>query len=584
MKTGLTNRLKKAVTVIVILLFFSPTLHLAANDGVLGITPEGVYPITQSDISMESEEIIIKMTGYSEAEVSCRFEFKNHGDAQTVLMGFPARLDEEIDDLTPEEAITVRGFTARDEKGDLPVTLIDTIPNPPMNKVSGMEIYTKWYSFSVDFNKNGKKTLYHTYKVSFSHYSTGDIFAGYVLETGSLWYGTIGHSKVVFDLGEHPVYSVTEVYPNNFFKLEGNKLIFERTNFKPTYNLSVTINGYHYSEDWIKMLEESGNIEELDEIQKRIEFFSTKPEDIRKNSPVYLQQYEGLITKDQVKALFIKSALGLPDGSEKPQIIDCDVTEELLGHWRFLIRGTDPDMDIVSCHAEINGLNEYRYISDDYQHGTVNYSHAEKCFHGRGYLITAESKPFSITYIMTDAAGNTDTETIILNARTYEPAPTGIPEAGEINLPDAAADEGYQDEKPGTGGNGIIPASQTNEGAENKITVTRGRLIHTEEEIVPMLVVGAVIVLVAFLVMVIVFLLKKRNPGYLLFIGQIACLAIGLYEVVRLLTMTDEGTTMASENISLGIGLTAVAWAISMLFMAGGIILTGKNSRETKPT
>lgn len=363
MNTRVIIRLKKLAAVIILFLFFSPTLQSLANDGVLGITPEGVYPITQSDISMESEEIIIKMTGYYEAEVSCRFEFKNHGDAQTILMGFPARLDEDTDDLTPEEAITVRGFTARDEQGDLPVTLIDTIPNPPMNQVNGMERYTKWYSFPVDFKKNGKKTLYHTYKVSFSHYSTGDILAGYVLETGSLWYGTIGHSKVVFDLGEHPVYSITEVYPNNFFRFEGNKLIFGRTNFKPGYNLRVTFNDRYYSEDWFEILKESGATEELNEMQKRIEFFSNKPEDIRKNSSVYLQQYKGLIKEDPVKALFIKSALGLPDGSEKPQIIGCEVTEELPGHWRFQIRGTDPDMDIVSCHAEINRLNEYRYIT-----------------------------------------------------------------------------------------------------------------------------------------------------------------------------------------------------------------------------
>jgi len=78
--------------------------------------------------------------------------------------------------------------------------------------------------------------------------------------------------------------------------------------------------------------------------------------------------------------------------------------------------------------------------------------------------------------------------------------------------------------------------------------------------------------------MVIVLLLKKRNPGHLLFVGQIACLAIGLYEVAGLLTMMDEGTAIASVNISLGIGLVAVAWAVSMLFMSVGIILVGKKA------
>ena len=59
-----------------------------ANDAVLGMTPEGVYPITQSDIVMISEEIHIQLFDRTNAKVTCRFDFQNFGDAQTVLMGF----------------------------------------------------------------------------------------------------------------------------------------------------------------------------------------------------------------------------------------------------------------------------------------------------------------------------------------------------------------------------------------------------------------------------------------------------------------------------------------------------------------
>lgn len=589
MKSKIMLNLIKIVLLIALMMNFTPALHTLANDGVLGITPEGVYPVTQSDIAMESEEIIIKMVGYSEAEVSCRFDFKNYGDAQTVLIGFPARLDEEVTELSPEEAITVREFTARDENGDLTVNLVDTIPNPPLSDVSHMAKYAKWYSFSVDFKKNGTKTLYHTYKVSFPHNSIGDIFAGYVLETGALWKGTIDHSTVVFDLGEHPIYSVTEVYPNNFFRIEGNKLIFERKNFKPSYNLWVTVNGYHYSNDWIDMLKDSGQTGEIDMINNRIAFFAVKPEEIRKNSNIYLKQYNELIKEDQLKALYIKSALGLPDGSEKPEIVDCVITQRLQGDWWFDVYGTDPDMDIVSSDAEINGMEEYMYNHDSgFQHGSILYDREKKWFRGRGLLKTSENKPFSITFRITDAQGNMDTETLILNTETNEsdstmpepnPAqssPSPAAEAFDINVSTASA----------TGANEInanstpdadesIPSGGSDEGAKNN-SFRAGKLIHTEEETVPMLIAGAVTVLAAFLVVVIVLLLKRRNRVYLLFIGQIACLAMGLYQVASLLSIRDHGDGMASENISLGIGLTAVFWAFSMAFMVCGIILTGK--------
>ena len=129
---------------------------------------------------------------------------------------------------------------------------------------------------------------------------------------------------------------------------------------------------------------------------------------------------------------------------------------------------------------------------------------------------------------------------------------------------------------PDYSANASVPVNHSNDGIGNNYPTGAGRLIHNEEETVPTLIAGVVIVLVAFLAVVVLLLLKRKNPGYLLFIGQIGCLAVGLYKVVGLLTARYDSIAMASENISLGIGLTALFWAISMLFIVGGIILTGK--------
>jgi len=106
------------------------------------MTPEGVYPITQSDIVMVSEEIHIQLLDNARANVTCRFDFQNFGDEQTILMGFPAELDE-TGELSPPEAFWAHNFTARDENGDLEVTLVDTIPNPPLKDVNQLEKYKK---------------------------------------------------------------------------------------------------------------------------------------------------------------------------------------------------------------------------------------------------------------------------------------------------------------------------------------------------------------------------------------------------------------------------------------------------------
>ena len=71
---ALSARILCSFIVTLIFITISPVF---ANDGSLGVTPDGVYPITQSDIKMKSEEIFIDCTT---GNVTCRFDFKNFCD------------------------------------------------------------------------------------------------------------------------------------------------------------------------------------------------------------------------------------------------------------------------------------------------------------------------------------------------------------------------------------------------------------------------------------------------------------------------------------------------------------------------
>lgn len=576
---NIKNPIKDLFFFTLLWLFTSMTLS-TANDGVMGVTPDGVYPIIQQDIMMQSEEIVIDCTT---GKVTCRFDFKNFGAAQKVTIGFPARLNENVDDsLTTEEDITVRNFTARDENGEIPVSLSDTIPNPPMDGFSGMEKYSKWYTFSVDFEENEIKTLYHTYDVQFSYYSNGEVIMGYVIETGALWKGPIGNSRVVFDFGDIPLYSITQVYPNNFYKIEGHQLIFERSNFKPEGNLYVSINQARYDNlEWFDV--NFSGIETKEDAKRKIELFKVPPEAIKNDSKKFFKRYLELVNIDPISALYIKSALELPNGDDNPRITDCRITEHKANFWRFEICGEDPDGDTTSYKAEIEGIEHFRYDNDG-----LYFNREENKVKGHGRLEVKEevkgNTPFCVSFTMTDAAGNSDTETLLLRIdaapepeqtplpETSAPAPvstpviTGIPTPVSTpvitGIPEATADT-----------ESSIPVYES--------TNTGSKVFPMEDGTLSILTIGITVVLILSLAVIVFMFFKQNNKWYLLFILQLIFLGLSIYQAISLLNMRDmTDGVMLSENVTLKVVSGAVYWALSMLWMLTGIILTAKDSNK----
>lgn len=87
-------------------------------------------------------------------------------------------------------------------------------------------------------------------------------------------------------------------------------------------------------------------------------------------------------------------------------------------------------------------------------------------------------------------------------------------------------------------------------------------------------------ILVMIIVALSLFLLwkKTRNRGLIWFIPQFVLLLICLLLFLRLTDNVNEvPAVMLSEENSLMIGLMGISWALSMIFMAAGIIVAVRN-------
>ena len=106
------------------------------------------------------------------------------------------------------------------------------------------------------------------------------------------------------------------------------------------------------------------------------------------------------------------------------------------------------------------------------------------------------------------------------------------------------------------------------------------KVIPMEAEVIPMLIGG--FSLITGLITICIFVLWKRNRdlSYLWFIGQVLFLSIGFHYVLEVLGQTAITDSMASEDVSLSIGLAAVFWALSMVCMIIGIWQISNNKRK----
>lgn len=297
------------------------SLRARANDGALGMMPDGVYAVNHNDLVMVSETIRVKLES---RQVLCEFEFKNTGKDQDVLMGFPAISMEEPEGFTTQDYLTIRNFKAWTKWSPINVFLRDY----SSKSLQGMEHfnqYKKWYCFYVHFKENETKTIYHSYDVSFSFDSTGYVSAGYIIRTGALWKGNIGHSKIIFDFENLPICSLEYFSPTQGYRFEGNTLVWENSDYEPSSNLSVSYNSFRYSDRYLDIIDYYGYGEMEPDRLAKIELFNTPIDAFYRFKPDYIRLYHQYITRKPVQALYLKSVLRIDDSAPDIQMPEKDL-------------------------------------------------------------------------------------------------------------------------------------------------------------------------------------------------------------------------------------------------------------------
>lgn len=234
------------VLIMVIVLLLLASSSAFADDTNLGRMPDGVFPIAEHDIAMQSEDIVVDL---DKNKVHCAFTFHNTGAGKDVLMGFPGKLRDLEEDQSSEYAdITIDNFKAY-LKGKS-ITVKHERSSSKNDLLSSETLkYSEYYTFPVSFKEGETLTVENTYDFYPTYDSMGYIYSGYVLKTGAMWKDTIGKARVTFKLGKIKPYNLEELKWGGF-RFEGDDLVWERSNFEPEYDLRVVYNTWKYSKEF----------------------------------------------------------------------------------------------------------------------------------------------------------------------------------------------------------------------------------------------------------------------------------------------------------------------------------------------
>ena len=312
-----------AASVIILLFTLFSYMSVYADDGSLGRTPDGVFPMQENDVIMESEEITVDLEKNS---VECIFVFYNSGKSKNVLMGFPGRLDKSLGgELTEDINLELQLFKAFVKGQELPVTREKSV-QPDNTGTSNVSIYSEWFTFTVPFKADERVTVRNTYDFRPTYISNGDVLTGYVLQTGALWKEPIGSAKVTFKLGKIQPYQIERLRPGGFKFIE-DKLVWERNDFEPLYDLQVDYNTWLYSNEFLK----ETTSDEAAKIKQKIESYNKVKELEKKDGIDEMLAAYDLATEERYPVLgqYIKSFLPvskIPD--EIPDVRDISILNE----------------------------------------------------------------------------------------------------------------------------------------------------------------------------------------------------------------------------------------------------------------
>ncbi|HPU41049.1 MAG TPA: hypothetical protein PKY26_01385 [Acetivibrio clariflavus] len=420
------NRKFIAAAIMNTLLIFAFFTATYADDCIVGRTPDGVYPMEEKDIVMVSEDI------YYEVEkgfVECNFVFKNTGKAKDVLMGFPAKMESDSDNAI-EERLYFKDFKTYLDDTEIPVNT-EKGKKPVDLKDSTYPYYSEWYTFNVHFAAGETKNIRNTYKVESTLYSNGDILSGYILKTGAFWKDTIGHAKVTFDLGNIKPYEISRIFPFSM-KYEGeNKLVWERSNFEPEFDLEIMYNNYRYDIDTLQnqdYIDKESLQAAIDEV-KKFEELKSKLDGMSKAE--LMKHYTKYLEDEKIGiAKYIQSKLPEnPTKGKEPVIKEISVNEGIIN---CIAENENRDYAVAKLkvtHTE-NGVKTVDY--DDSL--DVNYLSGKSQINHVLYIDLSTDKKYDIEYLIKDSYGNMDVKKIKYPYEQDEQSGTIFPESsGEIS-------------------------------------------------------------------------------------------------------------------------------------------------------
>jgi len=392
-----------AIVNILLIIAFSLTTTFA-DDCIVGRTPDGVYPMEEKDIVMVSEDI------YCDVEkgfVECNFVFKNTGKAKDVLMGFPAKMESDSDNAIEERLYfidfkTYLGDTeipVNTEKGKKPVDLED----------STYPYYSEWYTFNVHFDAGETKNIRNTYKVESTLYSNGDILSGYILKTGAFWKDAIGHAKVTFDLGSIKPYEISRIFPFSMNYEGKNKLVWERNNFEPEFDLEIIYNKYRYDVETLQKDEYVDKeflnaaieeVKEFEELDSKLDVLSK--EDLKNLYNKYLEDGKIGIAK------YIQSKILDVIQKEKGPVIK----EILVNDGIINCIAESENRDYAYARLKVSHIENGQEIIDYNDSFDVKYSSGKLQNTDRIYIDLSTDKKYDIEYLIKDSYGNMDAKKI----------------------------------------------------------------------------------------------------------------------------------------------------------------------------
>jgi hypothetical protein len=214
-----------------------------ADDCRLGRTPEGVYPLEDSSITMVDEVILIRLDherSYSPVtHVSCEFTFTNAGPPDTILMGFPTRLRLAEDEDPAMHDLETSGFEASVDGRPVEVTFRHGLKPPGTGRLPEV---SEWATFEVSFASGQRRVIRHSYTASCTVWSNGEVLAGYILTTGALWAQPIGHVRVEFDMGAVSPWYISRMFPSGWTFQQENTWVYEASDLRPQHDLAIIYN------------------------------------------------------------------------------------------------------------------------------------------------------------------------------------------------------------------------------------------------------------------------------------------------------------------------------------------------------